>query len=175
MCVAAAAESSTAEREAAERDARKPPTGQTKKTPKKKHETPKVLLKPKPKYDWSGPLEIKQREMGYGGRKFAQSAQIFRSRFYGSLYSAERLELWQKLDGHHGCVNCLNFNYAGTKLASGSDDLFIKIWNYGLGKSIASFHSGHRANVFQVINHLKATFTFSHTSLTCLHVILFII
>jgi len=54
-----------------------------------------------------------------------------------------------KLEGHQGCVNCLNFNYSGTKLASGSDDLDIKIWNCTLGKCITSFHSGHRANVFQ--------------------------
>ncbi|CAG7835719.1 unnamed protein product [Allacma fusca] len=120
-----------------------------KKPPKKKHETPKVILKPKPRYNWTGPQEMISREMGYRSPKQPQAAQIFRSNFYGSLYSVERLELMQKLDGHHGCVNCLNFNYAGTKLASGSDDLFIKIWNFGLGKSLASFHSGHRANVFQ--------------------------
>jgi WD40 repeat protein len=52
--------------------------------------------------------------------------------------------------GHDGCVNCLNFNYAGTKLASGSDDLEIKIWNYTVGKLLTSFNSKHRSNVFQV-------------------------
>jgi len=122
----------------------------TPKKPKKKYETPKVLLKPRPKYNWVGPRELISREIGYRANKQPQAAQIFRSRFYGSLYSVERLELMKKLDGHHGCVNCLNFNYAGTKLASGSDDLFIKIWNFGMGKVIANFHSGHRANVFQV-------------------------
>lgn len=109
-----------------------------------------MLKKPKPKHLWNGPRELLNREMGYRGKMQPQVAEVFRSRFYGSLFSAERLELMKKLDGHTGCVNCLNFNYAGTKLASGSDDLTIKIWNYGLGKLITSFQSGHRANVFQV-------------------------
>lgn len=118
--------------------------------PKANQDIPSVLKKPKPKHTWSGPRELLNRELGYRGRMQPQTAEVFRSRFYGSLFSAERLELMKKLDGHTGCVNCLNFNYAGTKLASGSDDLTIKIWNYGLGKLITSFQSGHRANVFQV-------------------------
>lgn len=117
---------------------------------KSNQELPEVLKKPKPKHLWNGPRELLNREMGYRGKMQPQVAEVFRSRFYGSLFSAERLELMKKLDGHTGCVNCLNFNYAGTKLASGSDDLTIKIWNYGLGKLITSFQSGHRANVFQV-------------------------
>jgi WD repeat-containing protein 42A len=116
---------------------------------KMKQEVPPVLLKPKPKSSWCGPREILNRERGYQGKMQSQSAEIFRSKFYGSLFSAERLELMHKLEGHQGCVNCLNFNYSGTKLASGSDDLQIKIWNYGVGKLITSFNSSHRANVFQ--------------------------
>ena len=91
-----------------------------------------------------------RRELGFSAKAQPQASEIFRAGFYGSLFSAERLELMCKLDAHKGCVNCLNFNYAGTKLASGSDDLEIKIWNYSLGKCITSFQSGHRANVFQV-------------------------
>jgi WD repeat-containing protein 42A len=111
---------------------------------------PNVLQKPKPKCSWNGPREIFQRELGYRSKVQPQSCEVFRSKFYGSLVSAERLELMTKLEGHDGCVNCLNFNFAGTKLASGSDDHQIKIWNYGQAKEIASFHSKHRSNVFQV-------------------------
>ncbi|ODN01395.1 DDB1- and CUL4-associated factor 8 [Orchesella cincta] len=116
---------------------------------KSNQDLPQVLKKPKPKHSWNGPRELLNRELGYSSKMQPQTAEVFRSRFYGSLFSAERLELMKKLDGHNGCVNCLNFNYAGTKLASGSDDLTIKIWNYGLGKLLTSFQSGHRANVFQ--------------------------
>lgn len=127
-------------------------SSKTKKADSKKvnQELPDVLRKPKPKHSWIGPRELLNRELGYRGKMQPQNAEVFRSKFYGSLFSAERLELMKKLDGHNGCVNCLNFNYAGTKLASGSDDLTIKIWNYGLGKLLTSFQSGHRANVFQV-------------------------
>lgn len=76
--------------------------------------------------------------------------------FYGSLFSAERLELMSKLEGHQGCVNCLNFNSSGTRLCSGSDDLDIRIWDYNRGKCDISFPSGHKANVFQVIKNLRS-------------------
>lgn len=126
-----------------------PPKSKRGKAPKKPAEIPKVLLKPKPKHTWNAPKELLRREFGLPSRAQPQSAEIFRSKFYGSLISVERLELMKKLDGHHGCVNCLNFNYSGTRLASGSDDLQIKIWNYAIGKCITSFQSGHKANVFQ--------------------------
>lgn len=116
-----------------------------------KKELPRVLQKKKPVHNWNAPKELLRREIGLGCKLQPQSAELFRSRFYGSLFSAERLELMKKLDGHSGCVNCLNFNHSGTKLASGSDDLLIKIWDYGVGKCITSFKSGHKANVFQVL------------------------
>jgi len=116
---------------------------------KRKAEVPQVILKPKPKSKWNGPRDLFHREMGYMSKSQPQCAQIFRSKFYGSLFSAERLELMHQMEGHEGCVNCLNFNYSGTKLASGSDDMQIKIWNYGVGKLITSFNSQHRSNVFQ--------------------------
>jgi len=121
-------------------------------TPKTPTKIPKALCKPKPKETWNVPQALLQREIGSGsraGRKQAQAGELFRAGFYGSLFSAEKLELMLKLEGNQGYVNCLNFNYSGTRLASGSDDLLVKIWNCNSGKCLTSFHSGHRANVFQ--------------------------
>ena len=40
-----------------------------------------------------------------------------------------KLGLFQVLAGHDGCVNCLEWNKSGTLLASGSDDLFVNLWD----------------------------------------------
>ncbi|EAT35471.1 AAEL012362-PA [Aedes aegypti] len=73
----------------------------------------------------------------------------FQSRAYGSKHLVERLELSHRLCEHDGCVNSLNFNSAGTLLASGSDDLKINLWHWQTNKLMQSISSGHRANVFQ--------------------------
>ncbi|XP_055340862.1 uncharacterized protein LOC129589944 [Paramacrobiotus metropolitanus] len=61
----------------------------------------------------------------------------------------QRLGLYATLDHHTGCVNALNFNPAGTLLASGSDDLEVGVWDWMQKKLKYSFPSGHNANVFQ--------------------------
>ena len=38
----------------------------------------------------------------------------------------------------------------GTRIASGSDDLMIKIWDWEKRKEVITFPTGHRENVFQV-------------------------
>ena len=60
-----------------------------------------------------------------------------------------RFELSHKLKGHEGCVNSINFNDAGSLLASGSDDLKIFIWDWQRRRKAYSFKSGHNQNVFQ--------------------------
>jgi len=60
-----------------------------------------------------------------------------------------RFELSHKLKGHDGCVNSINFNDAGSLLASGSDDLKIFIWDWQRKRKAYSFKSGHNQNVFQ--------------------------
>lgn len=39
-----------------------------------------------------------------------------------------RLGITTILEGHTGCVNCLEWNKDGSLLVSGSDDQFIRIW-----------------------------------------------
>ena len=48
-------------------------------------------------------------------------------------------------------MNALNFNKSGSKLASGSDDLKIMLWDWtdGAKKPLVEIDSGHRNNVFQ--------------------------
>lgn len=79
-----------------------------------------------------------------------QEAELFWQHCYGSLHSVKRLELMYKLEKHHGCVNAISFNRSGTRLASGSDDKKIIIWDWAFGKSLLTYSSGHTSNVFQV-------------------------
>lgn len=58
-----------------------------------------------------------------------------------------------KLDEHRGCVNAISFNQSGTRLASGSDDKKIIVWDWPVGKSLVTYNSGHTSNVFQVCCH----------------------
>jgi len=73
----------------------------------------------------------------------------FTERRCGSLDMVSKFQLAYKLQGHEGCVNSLHFNQNGTKIASGSDDLQIIIWDWERRSKILSFNSGHKANVFQ--------------------------
>jgi len=73
----------------------------------------------------------------------------FIGRRCGSVDLTRRLRLAYKLSGHEGCVNSLHFNQAGTRIASGSDDLSIIVWDWEHRRKVTSFPTGHRANVFQ--------------------------
>lgn len=112
-----------------------------------------ILDKIKPKYNWSAVPELHNREMGLTGKGrkclTRPGGLGFQHRLYSSSHPVERLELMSKLERHTGCVNSLNFNRAGTLLASGSDDLAIIIWKWNSNKIVHQFMSGHRSNVFQ--------------------------
>lgn len=107
------------------------------------------------KNNWNYFRDIQLRSLGLsfrsksslGGRSY--TPYQFQSRAYGSKHLVERLEMSHRLCKHEGCVNSLNFNSAGTLLASGSDDLKINLWNWQTNKLMQSISSGHRANVFQ--------------------------
>lgn len=106
-------------------------------------ERPIVLSKPssKPRYNFIQEyISLRQNTL---------LPQTFRSRRCGDLDLVQRFELAQKLEGHTGCVNAIHFNERGDRLASGSDDLDIYVWDWQKGKKQLSFKSGHTANVFQ--------------------------
>lgn len=102
---------------------------------------------PAPPYKWLVWRELTQRE--YGRPTAASHVDQFRVDCYGSRRMLERLELMYKMHAHDGCVNALHFNSAGTRLASGSDDLSVVIWDWATGEPVLKYDSGHRSNVFQ--------------------------
>jgi len=73
----------------------------------------------------------------------------FSQRRCASVDMVKRLKLAYKLSGHEGCVNSLHFNQSGSKIASGSDDLNIIVWEWEKNRKMVQFNSGHKANVFQ--------------------------
>lgn len=82
-------------------------------------------------------------------RIYDHSASRLVNRINGSVFCVERMNLLHKLEKHHGCVNCLNFNRSGKLLVSGSDDLRVIVWDWAKRKPIRTLHSGHTSNVFQ--------------------------
>ncbi|KAJ8397349.1 hypothetical protein AAFF_G00438980 [Aldrovandia affinis] len=90
---------------------------------------------------WQAVPSLQAREIGQG-------AQFVR-RVCGARGLVQRLELQGRLERHTGCVNTLHFNPAGTRLASGSDDLRVIIWDWARRRAQLEFHSGHKSNVFQ--------------------------
>lgn len=87
----------------------------------------------------------------YNGPKriYDHSASRLVNRINGSVFSVERLNILHKLEKHHGCVNCLNFNRSGNLLVSGSDDLRVIVWDWAKKTPIRTLLSGHSSNVFQ--------------------------
>ncbi|CAI9718792.1 and tetratricopeptide repeats 1-like [Octopus vulgaris] len=61
-----------------------------------------------------------------------------------------RLGLEKDLEGHQGCVNCLEWNDKGTLLASGSDDVQIIVWNPFRHKRLTTIRTGHQGNIFSL-------------------------
>ncbi len=123
--------------------------------------------KQKPKHNWYSIKALTQRsvisctciliilEKNYYFRSLGMSnhknmENVFNSKCYGSLRFVQRLELAYKMDCHNGCVNALHFNSNGSRLASGSDDLSIIIWDWSRAQPVVTYDSGHRGNVFQV-------------------------
>lgn len=92
---------------------------------------------------WRAVPSLRAREIGKNSAQFVRSV-------CGSRGLVQRLELQARLERHSGCVNTLHFNPSGTRLASGSDDLRVVIWDWARRRAELEFDSGHKSNVFQV-------------------------
>lgn len=92
---------------------------------------------------WRAVPSLRAREIGKNSAQFVRSV-------CGSRGLVQRLELQARLERHSGCVNTLHFNPSGTRLASGSDDLRVVIWDWARRHAELEFDSGHKSNVFQV-------------------------
>uniref|UniRef100_A0AAR2L8J8 DDB1 and CUL4 associated factor 8 n=1 Tax=Pygocentrus nattereri TaxID=42514 RepID=A0AAR2L8J8_PYGNA len=91
---------------------------------------------------WRAVPSLRAREIGRGSAQFVR-------RVCGSRGLVQRLELQGRLERHSGCVNTLHFNPSGTRLASGSDDLRVVIWDWARRRAELEFDTGHKSNVFQ--------------------------
>ncbi|XP_074545083.1 DDB1- and CUL4-associated factor 8 [Halichoeres trimaculatus] len=91
---------------------------------------------------WRAVPSLYSREIGRDSHQFVR-------RVCGARGLVQRLELQGRLEKHTGCVNTLHFNPSGTRLASGSDDLKVVIWDWAIRKAELEFDSGHKSNVFQ--------------------------
>lgn len=91
---------------------------------------------------WRAVPSLRCREIGRGSHQFVRQV-------CGARGLVQRLELQGRLERHAGCVNTLHFNPSGTRLASGSDDLRVIIWDWAVKRAELEFDSGHKSNVFQ--------------------------
>ncbi|XP_050991669.1 DDB1- and CUL4-associated factor 8 [Labeo rohita] len=91
---------------------------------------------------WRAVPSLRAREIGRDSHQFVR-------RVCGARGLVQRLELQGRLERHTGCVNTLHFNPSGTRLASGSDDLRVVIWDWARRRAELEFDSGHKSNVFQ--------------------------
>ncbi|KAM6948780.1 DDB1- and CUL4-associated factor 8 [Aplochiton taeniatus] len=91
---------------------------------------------------WRAVPSLRSREIGRESHQFVK-------RVCGARGLVQRLELQGRLERHTGCVNTLHFNPSGTRLASGSDDLRVVIWDWAIRRAELEFDSGHKSNVFQ--------------------------
>ncbi|CAG9822682.1 unnamed protein product [Phaedon cochleariae] len=62
----------------------------------------------------------------------------------------KRLGLEYELEGHQGCVNCLEWTSDGRHLASGSDDTNIILWDPFRHKKLQVIPTHHIGNIFSV-------------------------
>ena len=54
------------------------------------------------------------------------------------------------VQGHNGCVNCLEWSADGQFLVSGSDDLHALLWDIDHRKEATRLYTGHTGNIFSV-------------------------
>ncbi|GLV31906.1 adipose [Carabus blaptoides fortunei] len=62
----------------------------------------------------------------------------------------KRLGLDYELEGHKGCVNCIEWSKDGRRLASGSDDTKVIIWDPFRHRKLQVITTPHIGNIFSV-------------------------
>ena len=84
-------------------------------------------------------------------RQFRESDRIaFERALHVTPTLISRIGLEGELQGHSGCVNCLEWNESGTYVASGSDDVQVILWDPFSQKAVHTIHTGHTGNIFSV-------------------------
>lgn len=90
------------------------------------------------------------RVLAKRARLSCDSSREVRNKLYLNDSFISRLSQETELVGHKGCVNCLEWASNGMLLASGSDDLTVRLWNPMTHKEVKCLNSGHRSNIFSV-------------------------
>ncbi|CAH1402550.1 unnamed protein product [Nezara viridula] len=80
----------------------------------------------------------------------AQTCRGLQKRLHVTENLINRLGLEKELEGHTGCVNCLEWDSKGRYLASASDDFQVIIWDPFLYKKVQVIPTGHHGNIFSV-------------------------
>ena len=88
---------------------------------------------------------LKHRQLGG-----SYTAREFESKKHVTPEFIERLGLFKELEGHEGCVNCLEWNKSGDILASGSDDQTVILWQGETGAKLTQLSTDHQGNIFSV-------------------------
>ncbi|XP_970829.1 WD and tetratricopeptide repeats protein 1 isoform X1 [Tribolium castaneum] len=78
------------------------------------------------------------------------AAKVLKQRTQFSANFIQRLGLEAELEGHQGCVNCLEWSPNGLHLASGSDDTNVILWDPFRHKQINVIPTPHIGNIFSV-------------------------
>nr|BAN20982.1 WD and tetratricopeptide repeat protein [Riptortus pedestris] len=80
----------------------------------------------------------------------AQVCRSLQKRLHVTENLINRLGLEKELEGHSGCVNCLEWDSKGRYLASASDDFQVILWDPFLYKNLQVIPTGHHGNIFSV-------------------------
>lgn len=83
-------------------------------------------------------------------RQFGDIENQVRQRLIAAPQLVRRIELEAVLEGHSGCVNCLEWSANGRLLASSSDDYHVMLWDPFRKKKVLDFLTPHHGNVFSV-------------------------
>ena len=78
------------------------------------------------------------------------SPESFSRRYHFTGSMVLRLGLQSELEGHSGCVNCLQWNRRGDRLLSGSDDQQLVLWDPFRLKALQTVRTQHTGNIFSV-------------------------
>lgn len=83
-------------------------------------------------------------------RSYYSIETLIRNRLQAAPQFIDRLELEATLEGHNGCVNCLEWSEDGQRLASVSDDQHIMIWDPFRHCRLTDIQTPHHNNIFSV-------------------------
>lgn len=75
---------------------------------------------------------------------------LIRNRMKAAPQFMKNLDVDAKLEGHTGCVNCLEWSSNGRLLASGSDDNHLILWKPFHHKLVLKLQTPHQGNIFSV-------------------------